>query len=287
MRSSPALPAALLIALLACSCSRMRSPLTPGIDGSVGLPHIGMLSNAVELPRSGPAHEWLRPAGHHFGTPVLVDAILHGAAEVERQRPGSPRLRVGDLSARHGGRLRGHASHRTGRDADLLFYTSSLSGAPIPSPGFVRIGPDGLASLHPKESGPYVQLDVERNWLLVKALVEAPGPGVTWLFVSRPVEALLTEYALARGEDPVVVWHAESVMLQPRNALPHDDHFHLRIACSMDMAVQGCEDNGPEWPWLPSVRQRTAFDQDERLTELEPDSLPPLGSSPGHGAAAP
>lgn len=264
----------------------MRSPLTPGLQGSIGLPHLGVLSEPVELPRKGDGFEWFNPAGNHFGTRELVDAIQFAASEVARQRPGSPGLQVGDLSGRRGGRLPRHASHRTGRDADLLFFTTSLSGAPIPSPGFLQFGADGLASLHPKKSGPYVQFDVERNWLLVKALVEAPGPGVTWLFVSRPVEALLTEYAFARGEDPVLVWHAENVMLQPRNALPHDDHFHLRIACSPDMAVRGCEDNGPQWPWLPPPPVWRGSD-DELIATIDPDSLPPLEPISTTTAAAP
>jgi len=264
----------------------MRSPLTPGLQGSIGLPHLGVLSDPVELPRKGEGFEWFNPAGNHFGTRELVDAIQFAASEVARQRPGSPRLMVGDLSGRRGGRLPHHASHRTGRDADLLFFTSSLSGAPVPSAGFLQFGPDGLASLHPKKSGPYVQLDIERNWLLVKALVEAPGPGVTWLFVSRPIEALLTEYAFARGEDPVVVWHAENVMLQPRNALPHDDHFHLRIACSPDMEVRGCEGGGPQWPWLPGSPAWNGNDE-ELIATIDPGSLPPLEPISTTTASAP
>jgi penicillin-insensitive murein endopeptidase len=255
-------------ALLLLACSRVPSPLTPSVRGPVGLPHHGLLTDAVLLPRRGTGYEWLDPGGQHHGTSALVSAIQFAAERVARLRPGGPPLRVGDLSAPHGGKLRGHASHRTGRDADLLFYATTLSGQPALSPGWAKFGPDGLGPA--KGHGPhaFVQLDLDRNWLLVRSLLEAPGAHVVWLFVSRPLEALLTEHALARGEDPELVWHAESVMLQPRNALPHDDHFHLRIACPGDSAVAGCEDIGPEWPWLPKRAVLAWPEREEEIAAL-------------------
>ncbi|MET0595212.1 MAG: hypothetical protein ABW133_21105, partial [Polyangiaceae bacterium] len=91
---------------------------------------------------------------------------------------------------------------------------------------------------------------------------------VQWMFVSLPVEALITDYARARGEDAELVWHAESVMLQPRDALPHDDHLHLRTACMPDEAVFGCEGGGPDWPWLPALPGTPPPDTDEDLAAL-------------------
>jgi penicillin-insensitive murein endopeptidase len=259
-------------ALLALACSRVPSPLTPSLAGSVGLPHQGCLTNAVQLPSQGPAHRWFRAAGHYYGTREMVDTIQFAAARVRDQYPGSPKLLVGDLSARRGGRLRGHASHRSGRDVDLLFYMTSVSGEPIDSAGFVKFGADGLAEVETQRGVRWAQFDVARNWALTKALVEAPGPGVVWLFVSRPLEALLTEYAFASGEDPELVWYAENVMLQPRNALPHDDHFHLRIACSQEQTVQGCEDGGPQWPWLrPAPRLEWPEEEDAVIAALQAD----------------
>ena len=177
------------------------------------------------------------------------------------QRPGAPALLVGDISARHGGKIPLHRSHRTGRDADLLFYVTTPAGAPCPSPGFVRFSSDGLARLHPTDR--FVRLDVERNWLLVKALVSSPHAQVQWLFVSREIEALIVDYALARDEDPALLWHAETVMLQPGDSTAHDDHFHLRIACSPEEAVAGCEGGGPYWEWLDPLPRS------EPLTQME------------------
>jgi penicillin-insensitive murein endopeptidase len=204
--------------------------------------------------------------GHHYGVSRLVEAVASAAAEVERQRPGGAPLMVGDLSRRTGGRIPHHASHRSGRDVDLLFYTETTYGEPIANPGFVPFGPDGLAFVpNGYGGGRYVRIDLPRQWLLIKTLLGASKANVQWMFVSTPVEALITDYARARGEDFELVWHAETVMLQPKDSLPHDDHMHLRTACLPDEAVTGCEGGGPYWPWLPALPTAPPPETDENL----------------------
>ncbi len=241
-------------ASLTLACARVPTPLAPTVRGSVGLPYHGLLTASVELPQSGPGYQWLVPGGHHHGTQPLVSVIQEAARRVAEDRPGGEPLLVGDLSSRSGGQIPHHRSHRSGRDADLLLYTTTLTGHPVPTPGWIHFGPDGLGKA---PSGPwagrYLRLDVERQWALTRALLQAPQANVLWLFVSRPIEALLTEYAISAGEDPELVWQAETVMLQPKHALPHDDHFHLRIACTPELAIQGCDDGGVGWPWLPAA----------------------------------
>jgi len=227
-----------------------------------------MLSDAQELPAKGPGFAVLDPNGHHFGTPSMLSIIKYAAARVARERPGPPLL-VGDISAKNGGEIPRHRSHRSGRDVDLLLFCTDLSGQPIRSPGWVHFGPDGLGRVYEgKKSGSFVALDVARQWLLVKSLVQAPDVHSLWFFLSRPVEALLTQYALANGEDPLTVWEAESMMLQPANALPHDDHIHLRIACSQQETVFGCENGGPTWPWLPPPLALDWPPNDDHIAEL-------------------
>lgn len=265
------------IAAMSLACSRVPSPLTPTFTGSVGLPHQGVLSQPVRLPAQGPGYRCIRSPQKRFGTHALVQTVQYASARVQELCPGEPLL-VGDLSAETGGKIPNHASHRNGRDVDLLFYTVDLDGAPIQSPGFVTFGPDGLARApRGKGSSPYVQFDVKRNWLLVRSLLEAPSAQVLWLFVSKPLESLMTEYAIATGEDPVLIWQAENVMLQPRNALPHDDHFHLRIACTPDSRALGCEDGGPYWPWFDKHQLLEWPAAEEQISAfIEVDSLPPL-----------
>jgi penicillin-insensitive murein endopeptidase len=208
------------------------------------------LRGGIALPPNGPGFERFRPFGRaNYGTPALVNAIAHAAATAWTG-PEAPPLLVGDLSAKGGGRIPGHQSHRSGRDADLLFFFTTPAGAPVRSPGFVRVGPDGIAPADPAPGARYYRLDVARTWSLARALVTCPHAEVLWLFVSAPVEALLVEHALAAGEDLAVVERARAVMQQPSDSAPHDDHFHLRVACSADDASAGCVDGGPAWPWL-------------------------------------
>ena len=236
--------------LLATGCFSAPSPLAPGLKGSIGLPHQGVLTQASPLPAEGEGFRRLRRDEIRWGNPRLVDAIQSAAAEVRRTRPGGAALVVGDLSPRLGGQASGHRSHRTGRDADLLFYATDLQGRSVPCPGFVRFGADGLASLGEGESGPFVRLDVGRTWRLVKALVTDPQAQVQWLFAARWLEALLLEEGKALGEDPELLWYAESVLQQPGDSKAHDDHLHLRIGCSAEETVGGCSSGGPQWPWL-------------------------------------
>jgi penicillin-insensitive murein endopeptidase len=210
------------------------------------------LTGAVELPQRGEGYARYRQVSpHYWGNPRLVRAIETAAAAVMRERPGGAPLLVGDLSARGGGKISGHNSHRTGRDVDLLWYVTTPAGAPVLSPGFVRVGPDGLARVDGAEEERFLALDVERQWLLFKELLTTEGVGVQFFFVSRDVEALLVEYALSRGEQLELVWHAQTVMLQPADSAAHDDHVHMRIACTAEEAATGCEGGGPHWEWLP------------------------------------
>jgi penicillin-insensitive murein DD-endopeptidase len=261
------LPTACSMLALGLGCSRAPSPLSPCLLGPmIGAPAHGVLVEGRELPASGPGFRWLNPMGHHYGVPRLVRAIESAAAAVQADRPGGAPLVVGDLSARAGGHLSGHRSHRTGRDADLLFFVETPSGEPVENPGFLHFDADGLALVPSELGGPrYVRIDLPREWSLIKALMGSRDANVQWLFVSTPVEGLLTEYARARGEDVALLWHAESVMQQPGDSLPHDDHLHLRTACLPEEAIGGCEGGGPYWSWLPELPRSPPEESDESL----------------------
>ncbi len=232
---------------LTTACLGTPTPLAPGLGGPVGLPHRGVLTDGVELGPAGRGYVRYRPRGEYYwGTPELVAAI-EGAARAGVDECGDgPPLVIGDLSGPQGGRILRHQSHRTGRDADLLFYVTTPAGAPIVSPGFVVFGADGLAQLGPRQ---FVRFDVDRNWHLVKALLGSAL--VQRLYVSHELEALLIDYARARGEDLATIWRAEMVLAEPGDSARHDDHFHLRVACTRIQAIGGCEGGGPYWEWLP------------------------------------
>jgi penicillin-insensitive murein endopeptidase len=245
---------------------RAPSPLTPQKQGSIGLPHRGTLSFGAGLPGAGPGFARLRKDARRYGTSRLVGAIERAAASVARARPGSV-LVVGDLSVGHGGRLLPHLSHRSGRDADLLLYVATPEGAKVTSPGFVHFGADGLG--WDAERRRFLRFDVEREWLLIKALVEDDDARVQWIFLNHALAPMVIEWARAAGEPAATIRRAEEVLLEPRPGGAHDDHTHVRVACDDEEIAEGCEPSGPERPWFATRDAPTAPPStDELVREL-------------------
>lgn len=252
MRTMACVAALLAPSLLGCIGA--PNPLAPHLRGSVGLPHHGVVTGAVSLPKKGSGYVLYRDDGVRWGSERLVGVIQRAAAQVQTSRPGGAPLVVGDLSHRYGGQTERHRSHRSGRDVDLLFYVTTPRGVPVRSPGFIKFSTDGLGTTEGKK---VYRFDVERNWTLVRALLD--DEDVQWVFVARPIEALLIEHAMALGEPLDLLYRAETVMRQPGDSAPHDDHFHVRLACSLDEMVAGCE-GGPRWPWQPKLEPLSLSD---------------------------
>jgi penicillin-insensitive murein DD-endopeptidase len=254
-------------------CLGCPSPLAPSLSGSVGVPHSGVLTDGEELPTEGPGYRRFRKHGEaNFGLSRLVSGLTRAAQTLKENDVAAPKLIIGDLSVRGGGKIPRHNSHRTGRDVDLLLFLQTPEGIPIESPGFVSLGADGFTRLM---DGRYVRLDVKRQWELIRTLLLDEELGVQFLFLSRDLEALVIEYALARETDLTLVWHAETVILEPADSLPHTDHIHMRIACSPTDAVQGCSGGGPHWPWLPKLPE-LELGESEILAISRRDEPPPL-----------
>ena len=247
--------------VLACGCSRTPTPLRPGYEGSIGLPHKGVLVGGTRVDET-PNLKFLRDNERRWSTSRFANALVRAADHVAAARPGG-RLVVGDLSAKGGGVLLPHLSHRSGRDADLLLYVTTLDGAPVDSPGFVHVREDGLA--WDERGKRFLRFDVERQWLFLKALLTDEQATVQFVFASRTLRSLLAEWAVARGEPYELVYRAITVLVQPNPGGEHDDHFHVRSACTAEEIANGCEASGPERPWLALARTSSTrgADQDE------------------------
>jgi penicillin-insensitive murein endopeptidase len=207
-----------------------------------------VLTNGAALRDEGEGFVRLRKNERRYAVPRFIAAIERAAKAVQDERPGGARLTVGDLSGPHGGELfPQHVSHRTGRDADLLFFLTTLDGASIESPGFLPVGPDGLA--WDKEHKRYLRFDVAREWLLVRSLLLDEEARVQWIFVHDNVRNILLEWAIARGEPAFLIQRAMDVVGQPHPGGPHDDHAHVRTACTEDELITGCEHTGPVRAW--------------------------------------
>lgn len=232
-----------LAALTGCTATLSRRP------GAYGRPSAGWQVGAVRLADRGRDWRVLRDdamGGQHWGTARLVAMVEQVARGARASRESVP-LTVGDLSAVRGGQIPHHASHRAGRDVDLLFFTRDAArDAPVVTPEFVRYDAAGDSVRWPVA----LRFDVPRNWAVVEAVVQAEGVAVNRIFVAAWIERLLLAHARSAGRPGWVVDRADRLMHQPGDAAPHDDHFHVRIACTPEERALGCADGGPLWPWL-------------------------------------
>jgi penicillin-insensitive murein endopeptidase len=209
------------------------------------------LKGGVDLPRRGPGfiHNPRRPHEARAGTVELVQAIVHAAAVVERELPGSG-LVVNDLSLPGGGPIRQHGSHQNGRDADILFYALDADGQPMPAVG-VPLDPQlqgwDFKDLAEPGDDVRVKLDAARTWRFVRALLEHAGDQVQRIFVVEHVRsALLAEAERVRAPAELRELFGH-VACQP--GTPHDDHMHVRFFCTPDDVSAGCKDKAPMYPW--------------------------------------
>ncbi len=220
---------------------------------SCGAANRGALAAAVLLPPEGEGYvvpEPWRSRGLSFGTQELVGVVSRAAARVAKHHPGAV-LGVADLSAETGGALPGHRSHQSGRDVDLIYYAVDEQGEPMEPdehmPYYTRARTAYYAQAPVwSRSIERRYFDVARNWALVKALLDDEYAQVDRIFVSARVERWLISHAIDIGEDEALVMRARLVLHSPRHAKSHNDHMHVRVACSeTDRNLGRCRENAP------------------------------------------
>ena len=283
--------------------ARIASSLGPAalrFGRSVGSPTEGHLLGGTHLEpttylRVVPAYAG---ADVRWGLEPLVTMIDRAARQVRRQFPDAVTA-VGHLSREGGGEIDRHHSHESGRDADVAFFVRSATGRQLSPERFIQFRGDGAAL-----GWPGAFFDDAKNWALVSAFVTDPEARVTHVFVAAPLRARLLAYAERIGAPASVRMRAAEVLQQPHGALPHDDHFHVRIGCPARMS--GCVENpaarshhgatviargrrgatghgglvtpaptlhNPATPPLPSPSQPVEPREDE--PDTEPDDAPP------------
>lgn len=250
------------------------SPLPAG-PISLGATNDGVLRDGVALPDQGEGYVRARPGEPtRYGTPRLITALERAAADVSRTFAGTAPVRIGDLSSPGGGRHHRHGSHRTGRDADVIFYVTDPSGRSRTGRGWLAFNRFGFAVDDTAASGGLFFFDDARNWHFARALLLDEEAAVQWLFVSRGVKTRLLRYAMEHEEDPRAIVRAAYAMHQPADASPHDDHFHVRILCSTEELASGCRNRGPIWPWLrgemekPDAQPGDTLDDEALIEEI-------------------
>jgi penicillin-insensitive murein endopeptidase len=257
----------------AAPAPRTSSVAPPAL--SIGSPNGGRLDGGARLTEA----PYLRvvpfyaESNARWGLPSLVSLLDRAARRVAHQFPDAV-LSVGDLSRKRGGELDRHHSHESGRDADVGFYLRSAAKKPLLPDQFVAFSPTGYA-----KGLPGAVFDDARNWELIDALIDDPVTRVSHVFVAAHIRARLLRYAEQMGVDPRVRERAAEVMMQPRRA-PHDDHFHVRIACPKSQHGTCVEE---AIALVPRVRPPVAHARRRAGTDRPTKSLPPLGGLAARG----
>ena len=223
------------------------------VERSVGSPTDGHLIGGIRIEES-PALRRYPCYGDddvRYGLSSLVGAIERAAREVHRRFPDAV-LSVGHLSRHGGGEVDRHASHESGRDADVGFYVKGAAGKPLLGERMVAFQGDGTAS-----SWPGAHFDDARNWAFVSALLGDGHVRVSHLFIASPLRARLLQFAARSGAPAGLRNHAAEVLMQPHGALPHDDHFHVRVSCPPGMI--GCLEfpTRPKWRKVAPARGKS------------------------------
>ena len=240
---------------------------------SIGTVTEGYLVKGKPLPLPGQTYEILpiqAQRGLIYGTNELIELIIGASLEINKKFPGSI-LYLGNIGDRGGGNISWSVSHNSGRDVDLSFYMLDSKGnlAPRP-PDLLQLDKKGNSILY----GENYRFDPARNWHLINYLLSHPTTQVQYIFVYKPLRTMLLDYAKKEGSSEEEINRAGSVLVQPRGAAAHDDHFHLRIYCAQDDVAGGCINKGriSEWAKLyKDERERTIKKAGNYLADTQGD----------------
>ena len=216
-----------LVVVFCTNAAAISKPKRP--HGPIGIYYNGCIGNAVALPLQGEGYQSVRASRQHFyGHPQLVtylqklgrvaQKVWHGfAGNLQIKLPSTPLakwlLGIGDLSAKLGGNIEHHGSHKTGLDADVP-YLPYLS----------------TASLVENEQRPwYSVVDLQKrqtnalwNPRIAHLLHQAAVPAsVAYLFVDPAIKQAVCQ----------MKWKNRAWLGKLYPLSNHHDHFHVRQKC--------------------------------------------------------
>jgi murein endopeptidase len=178
---------------------------------SLGPPNAGRLFNGVRMPEGD---RWkMTDPGNAYGTQETIDSIVKAIDKVHEAFPeGTPKVIIGHISAKSGGRLKPHKSHQAGRDVDLSYFYKDAKG-------WYAVANEQ-------------NIDKARSWAFVRAF--ALDPNVEMILVDTSIQKILRAYALSQGEDAEFVerifqFGGKSKRPIIRHVRGHATHIHVRF----------------------------------------------------------
>jgi len=160
---------------------------------STGKVNNGGLINGIQMPKGLSAIADVRNFNETYGTKHMILGLMYIAAQINQE--GGPKLKIGDVSDKHGGKLGGHKSHQQGNDVDIYFNEGGQKAA-------------------------------YWNYRILHHLCNNPFMTPTMIFVSSGKKSSLLGQAKAAGDGQVASW-AGGVL--NTNEPGHDNHYHVRI----------------------------------------------------------
>ncbi len=197
----------------------------PIVGQSIGRPQTGYLVSGKHMPKN-PKLYFLRRPERAWGTSYTVDQLVRAIRLVRKRYPRVHPLAIGDISARHGGRISMHGSHRSGRDADVGFYfRKAQRGYPK---AFVVAKPDNL--------------NFPATWALISALCKTAADktgGVERIYMTYRTQGMFYRLARKHGVSKARLdeWfqyphgrRADHGVI--RHEPGHEEHIHVRFRCA-------------------------------------------------------
>lgn len=208
---SPETPAALLELSDEELLSRIEADPSSIGSLSIGIARASTLFNGVRLASTS---RWeVVQTADAWGTTETLDDVQTAIDTVHELYPDTPSIMIGDISSAEGGRLKRHKSHQGGRDVDFGFYYASGKGTWF-------------------APGTKANLDLGRNWALVRALVTRTDVDV--ILLDTRIQRLLYQHALSIGEDKEWLDRIFGFARGSREAIivhvaGHRTHYHVRF----------------------------------------------------------
>jgi murein endopeptidase len=198
-------------------CNVNTGGMGPSATESINKPNNGSLRNGAQIqPHPGYV---VATTGRRatWGTDETLRWIGEGLDVVAAAHPSAQRIQVRDISVQRGGVPGGawpHASHQTGRDADLTYFRASCdddAGCP----------PTNVSSS---------SLAVAPMWTLLEHWLT--NGQAHYIFIDSSLHAVLKAEARRRGHGSSRIndWFGPII----RHARNHLNHFHVRFVCPAD-----------------------------------------------------
>ena len=152
-----------------------------------------------------------------YGTAKTIGLLGRVFSRYKSRHAKSPKILIGDISRRGGGKLHPHLSHKTGRDIDMGYVLTGAAAAKTRFSGVNRSN-----------------FDTKRTWTLVKSFLDTDE--VVYIFMDYGHQKVLYDYAKSRGVSDETL---DELFQYPRGRgrnhgiirhwRSHKNHFHVRF----------------------------------------------------------